>query len=114
MFTKSTVNTLLASAVALTLSGFATQGHATEAESEKCYGVVKAGKNDCGNASKTHSCAGHASVDASGDEWVNVPKGLCDKLAGGSLEPQMAVAEPAAAAPAEAPAAAEGDHGHAH
>lgn len=51
---------------------------------EKCYGVAKEGKNDCGNGE--HSCAGHAKMDNDKTEWVYVPKGLCEKLAGGSLE----------------------------
>ena len=54
---------------------------------EKCYGVVKAGHNDCGNAAKTHSCAGFSKVDGDGGEWVTVPEGLCEKLVGGSLTP---------------------------
>jgi uncharacterized membrane protein len=53
-------------------------------EKEKCYGVVKAGKNDCGSAG--HSCAGQAKADNAKDEWVFTPKGLCDKLANGSTE----------------------------
>lgn len=48
---------------------------------EKCYGVVKAGKNDC--KSTAHSCAGHAAKDGSGTEFIQVPAGLCDKLVGG-------------------------------
>ncbi|KLV06135.1 MULTISPECIES: BufA1 family periplasmic bufferin-type metallophore [Photobacterium] len=51
---------------------------------EKCYGVAKAGKNDC--ATKTGSCAGTAKTDGQKDAFVLVPKGLCDKLAGGSTE----------------------------
>lgn len=57
-------------------------------EMEKCYGVVKAGKNDCGNAAGTHSCAGYAKTDGDGGEWVFVPKGLCDRLVGGSTAPK--------------------------
>ena len=53
---------------------------------EKCYGVVKAGKNDCQTA--THSCAGSSKQDAAHDSWVYVPTGTCDKLVGGSLEPK--------------------------
>lgn len=49
---------------------------------EKCYGVVKAGKNDCG--AKGHSCAGQASKDGAAGEWVYLPKGTCDKIVGGS------------------------------
>ncbi len=52
---------------------------------EKCYGVVKAGKNDCGSLSQSHGCAGLAKKDADANEWVYVPKGLCEKLAGGKL-----------------------------
>jgi uncharacterized membrane protein len=54
------------------------------AEKEKCYGVSKAGKNDC--ATKTSSCAGTAKEDNQSDAFVVVPKGLCGKLTGGSTE----------------------------
>ena len=54
-------------------------------DKEKCYGVVKAGANDCG--ANGHSCAGQAEYDADPSEWAAVPKGLCDRLAGGSTEP---------------------------
>ena len=52
---------------------------------EKCYGVAAAGKNDCQTAS--NSCAGTAEKDRQPDAFVNLPKGLCGKLAGGSLTP---------------------------
>ena len=50
---------------------------------EHCYGVAKAGKNDC--AATGHSCAGQASKDMDKASWVAVPTGVCAKLAGGSL-----------------------------
>ncbi|MAI62490.1 MAG: hypothetical protein CBB87_08440 [Micavibrio sp. TMED27] len=87
MVSKKTVNTLLASAVALTVAGGVSAANAMDASKEKCYGVAKAGKNDCGAADKSHACAGMAKEDASPVEWVAVPKGLCEKLAGGSLKP---------------------------
>ncbi len=59
-----------------------TANSAVAAEQEKCYGVAKAGKNDC--ATKTSSCSGTAKQDNQKDAFVVVPKGLCDKLAGGS------------------------------
>lgn len=59
---------------------------AATAEKEKCYGVAKAGANDCGTAA--HSCAGQATADAAGDEWVFLPKGICERLAGGSTQPK--------------------------
>jgi uncharacterized membrane protein len=51
---------------------------------EKCYGVSKAGQNDC--QTSTHACAGTAENDAQGDAWIYVPAGTCDKVVGGSLE----------------------------
>jgi uncharacterized membrane protein len=76
---------LVASALATVLSLSATVG-AQAADNEKCYGIAKAGKNDCQTA--THSCAGTSTTDAAGDSWIYVPKGTCDKINGGSLEPK--------------------------
>ena len=56
---------------------------ADEAATEKCYGVVKAGKNDC--AGSGHACAGQAKADGSAKEFVKLPKGTCERLVGGSL-----------------------------
>ncbi len=53
---------------------------------EKCYGVAKAGNNDCFTAST--SCAGTTQTDAQGDAWVYLPKGSCAKIVGGSLSPE--------------------------
>lgn len=53
---------------------------------EKCYGVVKAAKNDCQTSNS--SCAGTAKRDAQPDSWVYVPAGTCDKLVGGSTTPK--------------------------
>lgn len=52
---------------------------------EKCYGVVKAGKNDCQTA--TSSCAGTSRRDAQKDSWVYLPQGACAKIVGGSSSP---------------------------
>ncbi|MDC9715515.1 MAG: DUF2282 domain-containing protein [Gammaproteobacteria bacterium] len=56
---------------------------ASASSKEKCYGVVKAGQNDC--ATKTSSCAGSSNTDGQTDAFVALPSGLCDKLVGGSL-----------------------------
>ena len=55
---------------------------------EKCYGVAAAGKNDCQTA--TNSCAGTSEKDRQPDAFLNLPKGLCGKLAGGTLAPAAA------------------------
>ncbi|CZF84916.1 DUF2282 domain-containing protein [Grimontia kaedaensis] len=59
-----------------------TAAPAQAAEKEKCYGVVKAGKNDC--ATNNSSCAGTSTKDSQTDAFVVVPKGLCERLVGGS------------------------------
>lgn len=78
-------NIAIASAVSglIALAGL-TATPAVAADKEKCYGVAKAGKNDC--ATKSSSCAGTSKMDHQKDAFVVVPKGLCDKLAGGSTE----------------------------
>jgi len=83
MTTKRTLQTLLAGAIAVTAMGIAPDAIAKEGF-EKCFGVVKAGVNDCAAADKSHSCAGQASADSSNQEWVYLPEGTCDKLVSGS------------------------------
>lgn len=51
-------------------------------EKEKCFGIAKAGQNDCANLAGTHSCAGQAKKDMDPGEWKYVAKGTC-KQAGG-------------------------------
>jgi uncharacterized membrane protein len=73
------VSSALASALALGL----VQPAAAQAKAkEKCYGVAKAGQNDCGNVSGTHTCAGQSKVDFSLNDWKYVPKGTCKELKG--------------------------------
>jgi uncharacterized membrane protein len=57
------------------------------ADKEKCYGIAKAGKNDCADAKGAHSCAGQAKVNNSPSEWKYVAKGTCEKE-GGSSKPK--------------------------
>ena len=52
-------------------------------EHEKCFGIAKAGKNDCQTAQS--SCAGTSKRDAQGDAWLYVPAGSCERIVGGSL-----------------------------
>jgi uncharacterized membrane protein len=53
---------------------------------ERCYGVAKAGQNNCGTAS--HNCAGEATINASRSDWMLLPDGLCKKIVGGNLTPE--------------------------
>ncbi len=49
---------------------------------EKCAGVSKAGKNDCGALDGSHTCAGEAKKDNDPNEWIYVPEGTCEKIGG--------------------------------
>jgi uncharacterized membrane protein len=53
-------------------------------DTEKCYGIARAGKNDC--AANGHSCAGQAKADNDAKEWIKMPKGLCERITGGKLK----------------------------
>jgi uncharacterized membrane protein len=74
--------TVIAAALALG-AGIATSASA-QSQTEKCFGVAKAGKNDCQTA--TSSCAGTSKKDGQTDAWLAVPAGTCAKIVGGSLE----------------------------
>jgi len=78
--------TLLATALATVCIAGTGMVHAAEADKEKCYGIAKAGQNDCATASGSHSCAGQAKKDKDANEWKYVAKGTCEK-AGGKLTP---------------------------
>jgi len=85
MMTKNTA--LIAVALAgLMSSGFAAAADAAApAKMEKCFGVAKAGQNDCASKSGGHSCAGQSKKDMSPLEWKNVPAGTCASV-GGKLD----------------------------
>ena len=54
---------------------------------EKCFGIAKAGKNDCASADGSHSCAGQAKADNGASEWKYVAKGTCEKEGGKTTPP---------------------------
>jgi len=87
-----TYQLLVASAVAaaLTMPIVSQAGPAPKPkfEAEKCYGVSKAGKNDCQTANS--SCAGTSKRDSQNDAWIYMPAGACEKLVGGSKDPKKA------------------------
>lgn len=80
---KNVVRAAVTGAVALAAVSAMAAGDKTP--QEKCYGVASAGKNDCATAS--NSCAGTSTKDRQVDAFVYLPKGLCSKIAGGSLTP---------------------------
>ena len=78
---KLIISSALAGLIALAAAGNAAAEDKPAAK-EKCFGVAKAGQNDCANATGSHSCAGQAKVDKAPEEWNYVAKGTCDKLGG--------------------------------
>lgn len=53
------------------------------AERERCFGVTREAGNDC--ATSKHSCAAQSTKARDPEEWIMLPKGLCNKLAGGRV-----------------------------
>jgi uncharacterized membrane protein len=84
---QSTIIVAAAMAAALALTGCATDTKQTaqtqqKAAAEKCFGIAKAGQNDCKAGS--HNCKGQSTVDADPQSFMLLPAGTCSKLVGGT------------------------------
>jgi len=77
---------VIAAALLLAATATFSAAPAQAAEQEQCFGVAKAGANDCKAGS--HDCAGHATVDRDPASFIMVPAGTCEKLVGGHTKPQ--------------------------
>lgn len=86
MTTKLLVASAVAAALALPLVASAGPAPAPTFEAEKCYGVARAGKNDC--ETRMSSCAGTSKRDSQRDAWIYMPKGACERIVGGALQPK--------------------------
>lgn len=95
MNTTTKKNSMIHSAllVALSLAGAQTAVAAAPkvpempAGWEACGGVAKAGMNDCAVKTSLHSCVGMSKTDNEADSYVFLPKGLCTKIAKGTVLP---------------------------
>ena len=80
---------LIAAALATVCAAASTVASAAQdkpaAEKEKCYGIAKAGQNDC--ATGTHGCSNQAASDNMATEWKYVAKGSCEKAGGKTTAP---------------------------
>jgi uncharacterized membrane protein len=85
--THPMVKAAVAGAVAAGLAAIATvqagPAEAPKFTAEKCFGIAKAGKNDCQTSAS--ACAGTSKMDKQPDAWIYVPKGTCERIVGGSL-----------------------------
>jgi uncharacterized membrane protein len=77
------IRTAFAGLITIGLATSAGQAFAEKGDNEKCAGIVKAGKNDCGTSKS--SCAGTAKADRDSEAWIYVPKGTCERIAGGTV-----------------------------
>lgn len=87
---KAMVGSAIAGVLAMGMASLANAAPAPKPnfQFEKCYGIAKAGQNDCAAADGSHSCAGQSKVSGAGGSWLYVPAGTCDKIVGGSLKPK--------------------------
>jgi uncharacterized membrane protein len=84
---QATIQAALAGLLALGVAAATAQPVPMPKESEKCYGIAMAGKNDCGTAK--HACAGlGAKTDKDPAEWKYVAKGTCEKVGGKTAPPK--------------------------
>ena len=82
---------LIAAALAtVCVAGINSAQAADAAGKEKCFGISKAGQNDCASVMGTHSCAGQAKKDMDPTEWKYVAKGTCEKSGGTTAMPKGA------------------------
>jgi uncharacterized membrane protein len=56
-------------------------------KAEKCYGIAKAGKNDCASTG-ANSCAGTSKANADPRAWIYVPAGYCERIVNASMMPK--------------------------
>ncbi|MFM9835836.1 MAG: DUF2282 domain-containing protein [Methylophilaceae bacterium] len=77
---KRVINAAFVGLITIGVSATATLAHAADGETEKCAGIIKAGKNDCGTTKV--GCHGSITVDSDKEAWIEVPKGTCEKLVG--------------------------------
>ncbi|MES3010901.1 MAG: DUF2282 domain-containing protein [Pseudomonadota bacterium] len=73
---------IAAAATVLSTLLVASPAMAQEKAKEKCYGIAKAGQNDCANLAGSHSCAGQSKADNDKGEWKYVAKGTCATMGG--------------------------------
>ncbi len=75
---------LIAAALVGVCAISATNASAADAKpaKEKCFGIAKAGQNDCAAPNGAHSCAGQSKADMDMNEWKYVAKGTCEKAGG--------------------------------
>jgi uncharacterized membrane protein len=79
-FIKTAASSLLA------LGIVAAAAPSQAASMDKCFGVAKAGQNDCAGLSGLHSCKGSATISYNPGDFKAVPTGTCTKMGGLTMQ----------------------------
>ena len=89
---RAIASSTLASVLALAIGQAQAATDAKTPAKEKCFGIAKAGQNDCATSTGSHSCAGQAKTDKAADDWKYVPTGTCKSLGGTTADAAKAPA----------------------
>ena len=73
------VTTFTLAALAAGVAFAQDKGASIKGEKERCYGIAKAGQNDCAAGPGT-TCAGTSKTDYQGNAWKYVAKGTCTTM----------------------------------
>jgi uncharacterized membrane protein len=84
--TRDLIQAAAASLLAVGILATSASALAADMSKEKCFGIAKAGQNDCASKNSKHSCAGQSKVDNDPNDFKLVAKGTCEKM-GGKLAP---------------------------
>ena len=105
---KTTKKLLVTSALSLALIGASQvmfEDVQAAGEVEKCYGIAKAGQNDCASTDGSHNCSGQSVKDAQAGDWIALPQGICDRIVGGTTVAKTSASTGDATTTTTAPAA---------
>ncbi|MDE2090182.1 MAG: DUF2282 domain-containing protein [Gammaproteobacteria bacterium] len=83
--TKTLVNAALTGLLALSAVAVAGTATAAPAMGQKCYGINAVHQNGCKTVG--HACKGQDAKARDPNAFVELPKGVCAKIDGGSLTP---------------------------
>jgi uncharacterized membrane protein len=83
-------HTFIAAAVAglFAISAAAIAAEQDHSNQDKCYGIAKAGQNDCATSNGVHACAGQSKADNDPQDWKYVARGTCESLGGKPAAPK--------------------------
>lgn len=80
---KATLISAVMAAASVAASAQAADMH--KASQDRCYGIAKAGENNCASAAGAHSCAGMTKANYDGQDFKDVAKGTCEQMNGSTM-----------------------------